>query len=266
VFGFSRQTGESEMKTKPRRVRNAIPVWRFVAGNARLMFGDDRKVQAGKELMVKGPPSLCSWGFHGSRTLRDALHWQGSRVRLTSSLIGGVVQEDTTKICGTKVYTEKILTEHQTEYFLARWALECVKRSSHLIFDPEVRDIYHDILAKAEKALLGDRGWRGKLDDLHNELQERMVDVDIPIEDCGNCPTRHRNRKALIQFRARVAILEFLDGYISVSVAVDRSMEAVAWNGTRRYPTKKYMELVDQERNAHETIANDLWFDLHGEE
>lgn len=251
--------------TKPRKVRSSIPVWRFVAGDARLMYGDDRKVQAGKELTVMGPPCLCFWGFHGSRTLRDALVWQGSRVRLTSSLIGGVVQEDTTKICGTKVYTEKILTAHQTEYFLARWALECVKRSSHLIFDPEVRDIYHDILAKAEKALLNGRGWRGKLGDLDNELKERIVDVDIPTE---YIPTEHgynRNfRKAKAQYKARLAVSDVLGGYFSV--AVDRSMEAVAQNGTRRYLTKRYMELVNQERNAHETIANDLWFELYGEE
>jgi hypothetical protein len=114
--------------------------WHFTAKNAKLGFGDGRKIVVGEALTVLVPGThgeriaCCQYGLHGSRQIIDALQYaQGPMLQRV--IISGTIAEQDDKLCGSCRRCMAMADATQLQWLFARW---CALQQVHLWEPPQI--------------------------------------------------------------------------------------------------------------------------------
>lgn len=102
-----------------------IKAWHFLPDDGRLRYGDRRIVEPGSIVTVEGPPRLCEWGMHASRSIMDALTYSRGSL-LCRVWIGGEIVEGDDKIAGTSREVEWMLDARE---LLFEFACLCAEKA-----------------------------------------------------------------------------------------------------------------------------------------
>lgn len=215
-----------------------MKVWKFLAEDRCLQYGDGRLVEVGKSLSVEGEIIVCKRGIHGCERALDALpHAPGTH--LAYGALSGDLRRNGDKVAGRTFVAEKIIDATQILQEFALWcaneAIKVAKQRGDVI-DPCIEEA----VAVVRRFLDGDAS--------KDELNAAVDAVDAAYAAYAAYAARATYAAAYATYAAAYAARDAADAADAAAYAAHVATYAAARDAaTRKAQADKLEELLKAE-------------------